>query len=111
MLIGRGWTVEAWVDSLGVLEEFRGRGIGGALLDRALRGFRDSGYKQVALNVDSANPTGATRLYEAHGMHVRRHWVVFNKPLADSMPVGEEGSIEVPGPGRRRREESWAGEG
>jgi mycothiol synthase len=83
MLIGRGWTVEAWVDALAVLEEFRGRGIGGALLDRAFRGFRDSGYRQVALNVDAANPTGATRLYEAHGMHVRRHWVVFDKPLGE----------------------------
>jgi mycothiol synthase len=87
MLIGRGWAEEAWVDSLGVLEEFRGRGIGGALLERAFRGFRESGYDQVALNVDSANPTGATRFYAAHGMSLRRHWVVFNKPLAASMPA------------------------
>jgi mycothiol synthase len=87
VLMGRGWSAEAWVDSLAVLEGFRGRGIGGALLERAFRGFRDRGYRQVALNVDSANPTGATRLYEAHGMHVRRHWVVFNKPLADSIPA------------------------
>jgi mycothiol synthase len=85
MLIGRGWAVEAWVDSLGVLEEFRGRGIGGALLERAFRAFRDRGYKLVALNVDAANPTGATRLYEAHGMRVRRHWVILNKPLANSV--------------------------
>jgi mycothiol synthase len=85
ILIGRGWTQEAWVDSLGVLEEFRGRGIGGALLERAFRGFRDSGYGKVALNVDSDNPTGATHFYEANGMHVRRHWVVFNKPLAKSV--------------------------
>ncbi|MEA2509397.1 MAG: mycothiol synthase [Actinomycetota bacterium] len=86
MLIGRGWTVEAWVDSLGVLEKFRGHGIGGALLEQAFRVFQETGYRQVALNVDSANPTGAKRFYEGHGMHVRRHWVVLNKPLPDSMP-------------------------
>lgn len=85
MLVGRAWTMEAWVDSIGVLEEFRGRGVGGALLERAFRTFRDKGHRQVALNVDAANPTGATRFYEDHGMHVRRHWVVYNKPLPDSI--------------------------
>lgn len=82
VLAGRGWTTEAWVDMLAVLEDFRGRGIGGALLERAFQMFRARGYGQVALNVDSDNPTGATSFYEAHGMHVRRRWDVFHRQIA-----------------------------
>ncbi|MEA2505997.1 MAG: mycothiol synthase [Actinomycetota bacterium] len=81
ILVGRAWTREAWVDSLAVLGEFRGRGIGAALLQQAFQVFRDAGFRQVALNVDSSNPTGATRLYEAQGMRVRRQWMVYDKEL------------------------------
>jgi mycothiol synthase len=87
MLVGRGGDKEAWVASLGVLEEFRGRGIGGALLQHVFHVFKEHGYSQVALNVDSGNPTGATRLYEAQGMHVRRRWLVYDKALPDSIPA------------------------
>jgi mycothiol synthase len=82
ILAGRGWETEAWVDMLGVLEQFRGRGIGGALLRRAFELFGAAGYGRVALNVDSDNPTGATSFYEAHGMHVRRRWDVFHRQIA-----------------------------
>jgi mycothiol synthase len=70
---------DGWVASLGVLEEFRGRGIGGALLRHVFHMFRAHGYRTVALNVDSNNPTGATKLYEAQGMRVRRRWAVYDK--------------------------------
>jgi mycothiol synthase len=82
VLAGRGWATEGWVDTLAVLEEFRGRGVGGALLQRAFEIFRSNGYGRVALNVDSGNPTGATSFYEAQGMHVRRRWDVFNRQIA-----------------------------
>jgi mycothiol synthase len=86
VLVGRGWDKEAWVSSLGVREEFRGRGIGGALLQHVFHVFKEHGYDGVALNVDSDNPTGATRLYEAQGMRVRRRWLVYDKALPDSIP-------------------------
>jgi ribosomal protein S18 acetylase RimI-like enzyme len=82
VISSRGGETEGWVDMLAVLEDFRGRGIGGALLESAFHVFRAHGYGQVALNVDSDNPTGATNFYEAHGMHVRRRWDVYNRKIS-----------------------------
>ena len=84
MVTGRGGTTEGWVATLAVLEEFRARGIGGALLQHVFRVFKEQGYGRAALNVDSNNPTGATKLYEGQGMRVRRRWLVFDK-LPDSI--------------------------
>ena len=86
ILMGRGGTKEAWVASLAVLEEFRGRGIGGALLQHSFHVFREHGYGGVALNVDSDNPTGATKLYVAQGMRVRRRWLVYDKEPPGTIP-------------------------
>lgn len=71
-----------WLADVGVLPAFRGRGIAQALLLRAFVDLRARGCDAVRLNVDAANTTGATRLYEAVGMHVRREWMVFEKELA-----------------------------
>jgi mycothiol synthase len=57
-----------WVDVLGVLAPWRGRGIAGALLRRSFATFAGRGLRQVLLSVDAENPTGATRLYERVGM-------------------------------------------
>jgi len=57
-----------YIDSLGVLEEFRGRGLGRALLQHAFAEYAQRGRTGVRLNVDSDNATGATRLYESVGM-------------------------------------------
>ena len=72
-----------WISEVGVLEAFRGRGIGRALLLRAFTDLRERGCDRVRLNVDAENTTGATRLYEAAGMHVHRGWRVFEKLLGD----------------------------
>lgn len=71
-----------WVDDLGVRRPWRGRGIARALLLRSFEAFAERGATTVSLNVDSTNETGATRLYEGVGMHVRRAWDVFRKPLS-----------------------------
>ena len=63
-----------WVDGLGVLAPWRGRGIAGALLRRSFATFADRGLRQVLLAVDAENPTGATRLYERMGMRVVNRW-------------------------------------
>jgi mycothiol synthase len=68
---------EAWVQTLGVLREGRGRGIGRALLIASFRAFHERGHRQVMLGVDAESLTGATRLYESVGMTVERrydHW-------------------------------------
>jgi mycothiol synthase len=71
----------AWLSDVGVLPGHRGRGIAKALLLRAFADLRAKGCERVRLNVDAENTTGATRLYERVGMHVRREWLVFEKTL------------------------------
>lgn len=69
----------AYVGQLGTLPQWRGRGVASALLTRALSAYREAGYAQAALDVDSANGTGALRLYEAIGFRTVRSstsWVL-----------------------------------
>jgi mycothiol synthase len=70
-----------WVGDLGVLASGRGRGIGRALLERAFEQLAAQRAAHVQLNVDSGNETGATRLYEAAGMTVRRVFHCYEKVL------------------------------
>jgi len=70
-----------WIASIGVLEPWRRRGLGYALL---LHGFNElyrRGEHRIALGVDAENPTGATRLYERAGMHKTFEAVVYEKRL------------------------------
>jgi mycothiol synthase len=71
-----------WVASLGVLPEYRRRGLGAALLQQSFREFRRRGATRVGLGVDSENVTGAVRLYERVGMHVHRLNVTYEKALS-----------------------------
>lgn len=80
-LSGRTLMAEGWVSDLGVVRSARGRGIGAALLAESFQIFKQRGFGTVALNVDAANETGATALYERVGMRVRRQWDLFLKIL------------------------------
>jgi mycothiol synthase len=71
-----------FVGALGVLRPWRGRGIGMALLRQAFAEFHRRGAPHVSLGVDSANRSGATRLYERAGMRVMSEDIVFEKQLA-----------------------------
>jgi ribosomal protein S18 acetylase RimI-like enzyme len=51
--------------AIAVEADARGRGIGGALLDRLLRLLRESGQRALTLAVEQDNP--ARRLYPRHG--------------------------------------------
>jgi ribosomal protein S18 acetylase RimI-like enzyme len=70
-----------WIGALGVLEPWRRRGLGRALLLHAFGEFHRRGAPHVGLGVDAENPTGATRLYEAAGMRVIKEDVVYEKEL------------------------------
>lgn len=63
-LLGRR---DGWIESLGTLRHWRGRGVASALISHALRAFAAGGLTHASLGVDSANPTGAARLYAALG--------------------------------------------
>jgi len=72
-----------WVSVLGVRKPWRGRGLGRAVLHHLFGIFYERGVPSVALGVDAANPTGATRLYESAGMSVTRNYVLFEKVLQE----------------------------
>ena len=67
-LIGRNMAEQGWVQGLGVLPAYRGRGLARRLLLASFEEFRRRGYTRVALRVDTGNETGALRLYESVGM-------------------------------------------
>jgi len=69
-----GDSRQAYVFTLGVREAWRGKGVGHALLAHAIDAFEATGCTVVDLDVDTANVTGALRLYERASM--RAQWQV-----------------------------------
>ena len=61
---------EAYVGKVGTLREYRGRGIASTLLGHCLHAYRDAGYDEASLDVDSENPTGALGVYRRAGFEV-----------------------------------------
>ena len=70
---------QGWVRHLGVLPEWRGRGLGAALLGVVFDRFAEQGKARVELGVDTENATNATRLYERAGMETVRHIELWEK--------------------------------
>jgi len=71
-----------YVHTLGVRPSWRRRGIAEALLRHSFHDFGQRGVRRVTLDVDGENTTGAVRLYERVGMHVRRRSDTYEKRLA-----------------------------
>jgi len=65
---------EAYVAKVGVLEHHRGRGIAAALLGHCLVAYREAGFDEASLDVDSENPTGALGVYQRAGFEVESRW-------------------------------------
>jgi mycothiol synthase len=76
------WGV-AWVHSVGVRPRWRRRGLGKALLLHTFGELYRRGRRHIGLGVDAENPTDATRLYEAVGMHVSSSFVYFERDLRE----------------------------
>jgi GNAT superfamily N-acetyltransferase len=70
-----------WIRQLGVRRPWRRLGIGLAILHRIFGDFYARGVKKVGLGVDASSLTGATRLYERAGMHVKNHYARYEKEL------------------------------
>jgi GNAT superfamily N-acetyltransferase len=69
----------AWIRSLGVLREYRKNGLGLAMLHRIFGEAYARGQRKVGLGVDAESLTGATRLYERAGMHIKEHFIRYEK--------------------------------
>lgn len=67
-----------YVGNLGVLKEWRRRGIGTALLRRSFAELAGRGSREVRLGVDTQNVHGAVALYEGVGMSVYRRYDIFD---------------------------------
>lgn len=74
---------DGYVEDIGVLPEWRGRGIAEALLRRSFALFKEVGFKRASLNVDSDNSTGAMRLYERVGMEPGTCYDVYEARVGD----------------------------
>jgi mycothiol synthase len=71
-----------YVGALGVVQPWRGKGLGRALLLRTFAEFYSRGVPRVTLGVDVQNSTGATKLYESVGMTTENAAGVYEKALA-----------------------------
>ena len=68
---------EAYLGKIGVRREYRGRGLASALLRHALLSYREAGYVESSLDVDTNNPTGAFGLYERAGFAVGKRMTIY----------------------------------
>lgn len=66
-----------YIDELFVRRPWRGHGLGRALLLHEMRELRRRRVVRAYLGVDSANPTGAMRLYESVGLRAERGAALF----------------------------------
>ena len=73
----------AWVDNIGTLAEWRGKGVATQLLLSALNAYSNAGLEIAAINVDSDNPTGAYRLYESLGFRPWRRKVMYQREIVN----------------------------
>ncbi len=70
---------EAEMQTIGVLQEYRGQGIASAVMSHAMQVYKSRGYTRTALDVDTENITNALRLYEKMGFEKVRTSVQFEK--------------------------------
>lgn len=72
-----------WVSILGVKRTYRHKGVGKALMLHFFNKIQQKGSTKVGLSVDTGSLTGATRLYEAVGLHVIERYVRMEKILRE----------------------------
>ncbi len=70
-----------WIGTIAVRRPWRGKGLGIALMRHTFGEFYKRGTTIIGLGVDSANLTGATRLYERAGMYVAGEFALYEKEL------------------------------
>lgn len=72
---------DGWITDLGTRRGYRQRGLGRAMLLSGLHQLKAAGVDGARLNVDTANPTGALRLYESVGFRTTVSTTVYGKEL------------------------------
>lgn len=80
---------QGWVRQLGVLAEWRRRGLGAALLQHAFAAFKRRGFDQVGLAVESENPN-AIAFYERIGMKQTRRYDEYQREIVRTVTANPE---------------------
>lgn len=70
-----------WLSTVFVRRPWRRRGLGAALVARALLRLREAGMSEAMLGVDSDNSSGALALYEHAGFEIHMRSIAFRKPM------------------------------
>ena len=70
-----------WIGTIAVRRPWRGKGLGIALMHQTFGEFYKRSTTTIGLSVDSADLTGATRLYERAGMYVAGEFALYEKEL------------------------------
>jgi mycothiol synthase len=71
-----------YTENISVRRLWRRRGLARAMLARSMQIHKAHGMTQTGLGVDTANPSGALRLYESMGYVVLAQETVYRKPLS-----------------------------
>ena len=69
------------VAEIGVVDAYRGRGLGFALLTHSFHELRGRGVAEIVLDVDSENTTSALRLYTKAGMTPHPSFTIWGKEV------------------------------
>jgi mycothiol synthase len=75
---GQGYS-SGYIPLVGVVRDWRRKGVAPALLARAFAAFRKAGLERAVLDVDSDNPTGALGLYTGMGFVPETRETAFSK--------------------------------
>jgi mycothiol synthase len=86
------FRASGYVAILGVLDGWRGRGIGTTLLHRSFADLAERGVPEVRLHVDTQNVHNAVELYERAGMTVHRRHDIFDLGTPEAAAAAEAGA-------------------
>lgn len=72
---------DVYINYLGTRREFRGRGVGGALIGTVVHEAAKQDFDTVSLGVLADNPSGALSVYQKAGFEARRTFITYAKSL------------------------------
>jgi ribosomal protein S18 acetylase RimI-like enzyme len=88
----RGWT--ARIAAMGIIPEYRGRGLGALALGEVMADFRRTGDRRVVLEVIDTNEP-AVRLYHRLGFRKRRRLVGYRRPAGADQPLATLDLVDI----------------
>ena len=80
-----------YVNVLGVIRDYRRKGLGLAILQHSFVEFWKRGQRKASLGVDATSLTGATRLYEKAGMRIHYRFDFYEKELRPGEELSNQG--------------------